>query len=255
MARSIEIVAADGTIDAFIFTPAGAARLLPGVVLFTDSGGLRPCYHIKAQRIADAGYAVLMPNIYYRDQAGPVVPDGQSFRDDDVRPMLFEYAGHLTPEAQASDFEALLSAIDDDPEFSAGPRGVTGYGMTGAFALRMAANHPDRVAAAAAFHAARLADPDDENSPMYLVDRIKARVFLGHADGDELMPPDQIGRLDATLAAARVDFTTELFRGAGQGFTTSDAPAYDAAADDRHHRHLHTLFYETLTRRRQRPRS
>lgn len=246
MSRSIEIAAADGTIDAYIFMPADVSNRLPGVVLFTDIGGLRQCYHDKAQRIADAGYAVLMPNVYYRDQAGPVVPEGKSFRDSDVRPTLFEYAGHLTPDAQARDFEALLSSIDAEPEFAAGPVGVTGYCMTGAFALRMAAYHPDRVAAAAGFHAARLAASDDENSPMHIVDRIKARVFLGHADGDELMPPDQIGRLDEALAAAHVDFTTELFRGAGHGYTASDAPVYDAAADERHYKRLRTLFEETL---------
>lgn len=246
MSRALAIESADGTIDAHVFTPDDASAALPAVVLFTDIGGLRPCYHDKAQTIADDGYAVLMPNIYYRDQTGPVVPEGKSFRDEDVRPTLFEYAGHLTPEAQARDFETLLAAVHAAPEFAGGPIGVVGYCMTGAFALRMAARHGDRVAAAAGFHSAWLAVEGDENSPHGLVDAIKGRVYLGHADGDELMPPEQIGRLDQAMADAGVHFTTELFKGAGHGFTAADAPVYNEAADARHYKRLSTLFEETL---------
>lgn len=247
MGRALEIDATDGVIDAHILTPANASGPLPAVILFTDIGGLRACYHDKAQRIADGGYAVLMPNIYYRDVAGPAVPEGKSFRDDDVRPLLFDYASNLTPEAQARDFEALLAAVEREPEFSSGPAGVVGYCMTGGFALRMAAEQPSRIAAAAGFHSARLAVSDDPGSPLHVVDRIRGRVFLGHADGDELMPPGQIASLDEALANAGVDFTTELFKGAGHGFTASDAPVYDAAADARHYKRLLTLFGETLS--------
>lgn len=246
MNRSTEIESTDGMIDAHIFTSDDAAGPLPAVVLFTDIGGLRPCFHDKAQTIADDGYAVLMPNIYYRDQAGSIVLEGKSFRDDDVRPTLFEYAGHLTPDAQARDFEALLAAIDTEPEFAGGSIGVVGYCMTGGFALRMAARHSERVAAAAGFHSANLAVEGDENSPLGLVDAIQGRIFLGHADGDELMTPEQIARLDQALATAGVAFTTELFQGAGHGFTATDAPVYDEAADARHYKRLATLFEETL---------
>lgn len=246
MSRAIEIASPDGTIDAHILAPANAGGPLPGVVLFTDIGGLRPCYHEKAQQVADNGYAVLMPNVYYRDASGQVVPQDKSFRDPDVRPTLLEYAARLTPDAQARDFEALLGCIDAEPEFAAGNLGVVGYCMTGAFALRMAANHPDRVAAAAGFHSARLANADDPNSPLHVVDGIRGRVYLGHADKDELMPPDQIARLDEALAEAGVDFTTELYKGAAHGYTAKDAPVYDAAADKRHHKRLAMLLGETL---------
>lgn len=246
MPRALDIPAADGTIDAHLFTPAGAKGPLPAVVLFTDIGGLRGCYHEKAQRIADGGYAVLMPNIYYRDARGAVVPEGKSFRDADVRPTLFGFAAHLTPDAQSRDFTALLDCLDREPEFAEGKIGVVGYCMTGAFALRMAAEHPERVAAAAGFHSARLAETGDPASPVNVVGSIQARVYLGHADHDELLPADQIARMDEALAAAGVHFITELYRGAAHGFTASDAPSYDADADALHHRRLAMLLAETL---------
>jgi carboxymethylenebutenolidase len=246
MARNIEIATQAGTMDARIHTPNYGGGALPAVVLFTDIGGLRPCYEEKAQAVAEGGYAVLMPNVYYRDAAGPVVPKGKSFRDGDVRPTLFEYASHLTPAAQSVDCAALLECIDAEPEFVDGAVGVVGYCMTGGFALRMAAEHPSRIAAAAGFHSARLVDENDGDSPVNKVDAIRGRVYLGHADHDELMPPEQIGRLDAALADAGVDFATELYKDAGHGFTATDAPVYDADADARHLKRLLTLFEETL---------
>ncbi|MBZ0330737.1 dienelactone hydrolase family protein [Halomonas sp. ANAO-440] len=248
MSRAIDIPAADGTIDAHLFTPADADRPLPAVVLFTDIGGLRPCYHEKAQQVADNGYAVLMPNVYYRNARGPVVPEGKSFRDPDVRPTLFGYAGELTAGAQARDFAALLDCIDSESEFEKGKIGVIGYCMTGAFALRMAAKHPDRVAAAAGFHSANLAVAGDSSSIVHGIDTIKGRVYLGHADKDDLLPPDQIARMDEALAMAGVHFTTELYKGAAHGFTAKDAPSFDATADALHHKRIAMLLEETLQR-------
>lgn len=246
MKRATEIVAEDGAIDVHIFTPDGASEALPGIVLFPDIGGLRAAYHEKAQAVADGGYAVLLPNIYYRDVTGSAVPEGKSYRDRDVFSTLRGYGAHLTPEAQTRDFKALVQCIDAEQEFADAPIGVVGYCMTGGFALRMAASQPDRVVAAAGFHSANLAAEDDPDSPANMVAAIRAQVYLGHADQDKIMPPAQIARLDGALAEAGVHFTTELYRGASHGYSTRDAPAYDATAEARHYKRLFTLMTETL---------
>ena len=246
MIRSLGIPAADGSIDAYIVTPATADGPLPAIVLFTDIGGLRPLYEEKAQTVADGGYAVLLPNVYYRDVEGPVTPEGRSFREPDIWASIVGYAKRLTPDALASDFVALLAAIDEAPEFADGGVGVIGYCMSGGFALRRAARHPDRVVAAAGFHSARLAAEDDPDSPVKVVGSVRARVYLGHADQDKSMPPDQIARMDRALAEAGVHFTTELYQGASHGYTAKDSPAYNAAADALHFKRVFTLLDETL---------
>ena len=246
MSRSLTIDAAEGKIDAKIFTPAGAAGPLPAVILFTDIGGLRPCYDEKAQTVADRGYAVLLPNVYYRSVAGQAVPEGKSFREPEVMAKLRGFAGLLKPEALATDFKALLAGIDGQEAFAHGGVAAVGYCMTGGFTLRMAAAHPDRIVAAAGFHSAGLAAEGDPNSPAAVVGTIKGRVYFGHADKDEHLPPEQIGRMDQALAAAGVHFTTELYKGASHGFTAKDAPVYDAGADALHFKRLFMLLEETL---------
>ena len=216
------------------------------MIVLTYMGGVRPCYDYKAQAIADAGYAVLLPNIYYRSVQGRAVPEGKSFRDPDMMPKVRELAGQLTPAAQAEDFPAWLAAMDEQPEFAGGPRAVIGYCLTGGFAVRMAALHPDQIAAAAGFHSAQLAPESGAGGLVEAVGTIKGRVYFGHADKDEHLPPDQIARMDAALAAAGVHFSTEFYRGAMHGFTATDAPVYHPAADALHFKRVFTLLEETL---------
>ena len=244
MPRSLEIGAPDGAIDAHLFTPAAGGGAHPPVILFTDIGGIRPSYMEKAQTVADAGYAVLMPNIYYRSARSPVVPDGQSFRD--LMPTLFGYAALLTPDALKSDFAALIGALDHAPECGRGPLGAVGYCLTGGFPVWLASFHPDRVGAAAGFHAAALAAPDNPRSILDVIPGVKARVYFGHADKDAYLPPDQIAAVDGALARAGVHFATELFGGAMHGFTAKDGAAYDAAADALHFKRLFALLEETI---------
>ena len=244
--RTLTLPAPNGTIDARVFTPAGSSGPLPGVVLLTDIGGLRPCYDEKAQTIADRGYAVLMPNIYYRSAEGQVVPEGKSFREPEVWSKVTSYAGQLSPATQAEDFPVLLAGMDAEPEFAAGDVAVIGYCLTGGFAVRMAALHPDRVAAAAGFHSAHLAPEGDPSGLLAAVPSIRGRVYFGHADKDEFLPADEIARMDGALAAAGVHFSTELYQGAMHGFTAKDAPAYHPAGEALHFKRVFTLLEETL---------
>ena len=63
--RDVLIPTPDGTCDASLHTPSGAGPW-PAVIMFPDAGGVRPTFHAMAQQLADLGYAVLLPNVYYR---------------------------------------------------------------------------------------------------------------------------------------------------------------------------------------------
>ena len=241
--RTLDIAALDGTIDAALYTPGEGA--FPAVLMFTDIRGIRPAYAALAERIADAGYAVLVPNIFYRWATPPVLAPGEAIMDPEPRKRLFGWRSALGPAEQARDFAACLAALDAAPEAMTERIAAVGYCMTGSFALRMAALHPDRVAAAASFHGGSLADPRDPLSVHDDVHVIRGQVYVGHADNDGTATPEQIALLDRTLAEAHIAFTTELYRGAKHGFAIEGA-AYDKAAAERHVKRLLTLLEETL---------
>jgi carboxymethylenebutenolidase len=245
--ESIDLPTPDGTADAYLAHPGDGAPH-PGVLLYMDAFGLRPSLEEMARRLAGQGYTVLVPNLFYRSGRAPVV-ELPEFIDPAERPELFGRLFPLmtahTPELAMRDAGAYLDWMAASPVVADGPVGTAGYCMGGALAVRTAAAYPDRIAAAGAFHAGRLAT-DAEDSPHRAVDRVTAELYFGHADNDPSMPAEQIASLERALDAAGVRYRSDLYEGAQHGYTQTDTAAYDAEAAERHWRALLDLFGRTL---------
>lgn len=245
---AVDIPTEDGTADAYLVHPAdGVPR--PAVLLYMDAFGLRPRLRAMADRLAGAGYTVLVPNVFYRAGRAPVVelPD---FIDPAARPDLFRsimpMMRELTPEAATRDARAYLDRLADCAAAAPGPVALTGYCMGARLSLLTAGTYPGRVAAAAGFHGGRLAT-DAPDSPHLVAGRITAELYFGHADQDPSLPAEQIERLEAALAEAGVRHRCEVYAGAGHGYTQSDTSSYDAAADERHWAALLELLGRTFS--------
>jgi carboxymethylenebutenolidase len=243
---TLEIETPDGTADAYLTRPDGGDRH-PGVLLIMDAYGLRPRIEEMADRIAERGYAVLAPNVFYRAGRAPVLPFPDMTSEEargvffkGVRPLMEQ----LTPERLAADGAAYL---DELARVADEPVAITGYCMGVRFGLRIAAAHPERVAALAGFHGGGLVT-DDPQSPHRSAGALRAEVYLGHADQDPSNSAEQIAELDAALAAAGVAHRTEVYPGARHGYTMSDTPAYDEQAAERHFGALFDLLDRTLRR-------
>ena len=212
----------DGATEAFLAAPEGRRRH-PGVLVFSDTLGLRPRLEERACHLADQGYVVLVPAVLHRG-GGPA---------------------SLTPARAMADAEVYLSLLTDHDQVHDGPVGTVGYGMGAALALRTAAHSPDLVAALAVFHGGRLVT-EAPDSPHLLVDRLRAETYVASADHDDAMTPAQQAALDEALTGARVRHVCEQYDGAAPGFTMADSAAYDAAAAERHWTALLDLFERTL---------
>ncbi|MFF7333816.1 dienelactone hydrolase family protein [Streptomyces sp. NPDC090306] len=243
----VDIPTEDGVADAYLVHPADGAPH-PGVLLYMDAFGLRPQLRSMADRLAEAGYTVLVPNVFYRTGRAPVL-DLPDFIDDEARPAVFKVIGpiigSLTPDLTMPDAGAYLRWLSARPETAEGPMGVTGYCLGARLALLTAGTYPDLVAAAAGFHGGGLAT-DDPNSPHLVADHVKAELYFGHADGDRSMPPEQVERLEEVLTAAGVRHRGEVYPGASHGYTQADTSEYDREADDRHWAALLDLLGRTL---------
>ncbi|KOU63900.1 dienelactone hydrolase [Streptomyces sp. MMG1533] len=239
----VDIPTPDGTADAYLAHPDDGAPH-PAVLLYMDAFGLRPHLKSMADRLAAAGYTVLVPNVFHRYGRAPVV-DLPEFINPAERPEIIQAlrpaAETLTPEAAMRDAAAYLDWLAASPLTTDGPAGVTGYCMGAGLALRTAGTYPDRIAAAAGFHGAYLAT-DAPNSPHLLAEHITAELYFGHADQDSTNPAESIDRLDKALTEAGVRHRTEVYEGAHHGFTQADTAMYGAEATERHWRALLDLL-------------
>lgn len=244
----IDIPTRDGTADAYLAHPGDGAPH-PAVLFCMDAFGLRPHLKSMADRLASEGYTVLVPNVFYRYGRAPVV-ELPEFINPAERPELVQAVGPaartLTPEGAMRDAAVYLDWLAASPLTTGGSVGVTGYCMGAGLALRTAGTHPERIAAAAGFHGARLAT-DAPDSPHLLAGRITAELYFGHADQDSANPADQIARLEKALTEAGVEHRSEVYEGALHGFTQADTAMYGAEPTDRHWVVLLDLFARRLT--------
>jgi carboxymethylenebutenolidase len=222
------------------------------VIFFMDGLGIRPVLFDMGQRLADAGFVVLLPDLFYR--AGPYEPlDAHELftsgkHREALKPLMESTDNHRA----ARDTQAFLDHLSERDDISGTKVGTTGYCMGGGISLTAAGTFPDRVAAAASFHGGRLAT-DAETSPHLLAEKIAGRIYIGAADNDASYPPEMAARLIESFMDASVDHRHDLYQGSAHGWTMSDVPVYDEAAAARHWTELTALFSTSLTSQRDAP--
>lgn len=243
--EQVSIRTRDGECPAYVFTAAEGGRH-PAVIFFMDGLGIRPTIFEMAQRLADHGYVVLVPDLFYRAGSYEPLDPKAVFASGDVRSALAHLFSSTDNRRAAEDTEAFLGYLDTREDVSGAKVGTTGYCMGGAISLTAAGTYPDRVAAAASFHGGNLAT-DSDSSPHLLAPRISARVYVGGADNDSSYPLEMADRLEQALTDAGVDHRCEIYDGALHGWTMADFPVYNQTAAERHWEELVGLFTSTLT--------
>src|SRR5439155_8646498 len=74
---NVQVTTSDGVCDAVFIHPTSGSH--PGVLVWPDAFGLRPALRDIGKRLAAEGYAVLVPNPFYRLTKAPGTPDPSSF--------------------------------------------------------------------------------------------------------------------------------------------------------------------------------
>lgn len=242
--ETLEIRTPDGTSDAFLYR-ADDGRRLPGVIHLTDIGGIRPSHRSMARRLAEKGYAVLLPNVFYRSGKPPMFDFTPTMGEERTMKRFAELAAPMTPEAAERDAAAYVDFLAAQPSVGLGSIGVVGHCFTGGMAMRAAAVRPGKVAAAASFHGGGLYT-NAATSPHLVLPRIRAELYFGHAINDQSMPEEAIKNLEQALARWGGKHQSETYAGAYHGWTTPDTPVYNQQQADRAFETLATLFARTL---------
>ena len=241
--EQVSIRAQDGQCTAYLFTPEGKGPW-PGVIFYMDAFGIRPAMKEMASHLAGAGYAVLLPDLFYRFGAyGPLVPKEVLAAEPGavLGPMMATTDNHKT----GADTAAFLDFLGSRNDVAGSKVGTVGFCMGGGMALTAAGFYPDRVAAAASFHGGSLAT-DLPVSPHLLAPKIKAEIYVAGADNDKGYPPEMAERLEKALTEAGVKHRCEIYAGKYHGWMKPDMPVYDAEAAERGWKELFALFARTL---------
>ena len=219
-----EIKTPDGTCDAaFIYPNSGSHA---AVIVWPDAFGLRPSMRDIGKRLAAEGYAVLVPNPFYRVKKGLAVDDPSTFSFGNqadmakIQPLM---ASINAAGAVEKDAPAFVQWLDQQPQVNKSKKiGTQGYCMGGALVVRTAAALPDRVGAGASFHGGGLVT-NNPNSPHLLAPKIKARMYFGVAKNDDERQPDAKDKLREAFAAAKVPAEIEVYP-AMHGWCVPDMP-------------------------------
>jgi carboxymethylenebutenolidase len=242
----VTITTRDGVCPASVFTPSAGSGPWPAVIFYMDAPAIRPTLWEMAQKLADGGYLVLLPDLFYRE--GPYEPmkPSEIFADPAKRENMMKWVGSLDRDKKISDSGAFIDYLGTRTDVVGTRYGVTGYCMGGNWALTAAGAYPDRFAAILSFHGGNLAT-DKPDSPHLFVGGVKGEVYVAGAIEDGSFPDEQKARLEEELTVAGIDHEVVTYEGAHHGFAVPDIPSYNEAAAERHWAATFEVLRDRLT--------
>ncbi|MEX0618501.1 MAG: dienelactone hydrolase family protein [Pseudohongiellaceae bacterium] len=240
----VNVQTPDGTADCYFVRPSSGTH--PGVIIWPDILGLRPAFRMMGRRLAESGYSVLVVNPFYRSATSPVVPEGATFGDPDIRGIVLPMAGQLSADTHFTDARAFVSFLDQQSAVDTGRGiGTMGYCMGGPIVMRTAAAVPDRIGAAASFHGGGLVT-DADNSPHLLIPTMQAHFLIAIAANDDENDPEAKNVLRRSYDAAGLPAEIEVYEGAMHGWCPPDSAVYHEAQAERAWSRLLNLFETAL---------
>lgn len=179
----------------------------PGILLLHAWWGLKPFFKQVCDRLAEDGFIVIAPDLR----------DGQIARTVEEARQMMDRSDSRQVEAAVSVTKNYLLHY---PSRIGRKIGIIGYSMGAAWALYLAAEDPQEVAATVMYYGTGEAS----------YGKLRSKV-LGHfSDVDEWEPYEQVKGLEKAMKAAGVDVQFQIYPGVSHWFVEEDRPEYNAAA-------------------------
>jgi carboxymethylenebutenolidase len=130
MARTVKVACDGGEMAMHTWTPEAGSG--PGLLLIQEIFGVGPYIRAVAARLADAGYVVGAPDVFWR-----FAPNWEAAHDEAGLEASLEQVGNLDPMAATADCAAALGALAALDEVAGDP-GVIGFCLGGTLAWGVA---------------------------------------------------------------------------------------------------------------------
>ena len=209
----------DGGMRCYVAVPDGAGPS-PVVVVIQHAGGVDEFVRTMTERVAEAGFAGIAPDLYHREDPGS--------SDDPLTRM-----GRLRDTTIVADVNAAIAHVKTLPEARGDAIGITGFCMGGRVAYLMAAQNAELKASVVFYGGNTMVSWGEGPTPFSLSGKIGCPVLglFGEDDGN----PNQadVSKIDAELTRLGVAHEFHSYPGAGHAFMNEGRPSYreDAAVD------------------------
>ena len=239
--RELDIATQDGAMNTYTVRPEDGGPL-PVVLMLMDAPGVREELRIISRRIAQSGYYVLLPNLYYRTVRDFVLGPTRDHPDADAnRKKMLDIITTIPNAKVSADVGVILDRVPAMPDARPGKIALVGYCMSGAYVTHAAATHPDRIACFASYYGTRLIT-DKPDSPHLRLADITAEAYYSFAEHDSYVPLDQVAAFEKLLAAAPFPSRSETEMGTEHGYAFADRGQLNEAAREKHYERMLALY-------------
>jgi len=249
--QTISIATNDGVMNTFLVRPETGGPFAP-VVLFMDVWGIREQLFDIARHIASVGYAVAVPNLYYRKGAQHFDyrrPDGTtaSLKDlpDAEQQKIQEFRLHLSDAMAVADTGAMMARLAEDPAIRGDVAGSIGYCMGGRHVLRVAAAYPELFRANASLHPTRLV-VEGADSPHRDAGHVRGEFYMGFGEHDHYTPRDVVAGIRAGFNGQPARYFDTVHPGAAHGYAIPDRDVFDKHAAFRDWEQIFAMYDRVL---------
>lgn len=212
----IRLKASDGREFAAYYV-CGNEPSAPGVVLAQEIFGINSFVRDAAQRVAAAGFDVIAPDLFWRQEPGlQLSPDREADREKAMN--LMKGLDQAEAVEDLSNAAAFLRAQRPDRRV-----GIVGYCLGGKFAFLLAAR--GLVDAAVSYYGVAIQNALSEAA------NFDVPLLLHIAEEDHLCPAEARDQIVDALQPRGAEVM--IYPGAGHGFARTRSPAYVAEAASR----------------------
>lgn len=203
----IEYPVNETTAPAYLALPESGTG--PGVLVLPAWWGLNDFFKQVCERLAQAGFVALAPDLYHGEVASTIDEAKQVQRT-------------LSEQQAQEEINGAIAFLRGHPAVQGSGIGVVGWSMGAAYALLFSTLLPDEIAAVVSFYGA-YAEPD--------YSKARAAYLIHFAERDEYESEEEMEKLGLTLRAAGKEATVYRYPDTIHWFFEENRPdAYHAEA-------------------------